>query len=341
MPAPASAQGAAMSGPEKGVYWIKDWPDYYEVSDSRKVGGPLTWVAMRTKHDGKGFRRVAARADRSDLLAAWVLIVQVTAKLPKHLRGWLVDAKGIPLTPEDLALKTGWPEAVFERALAFYSDPKQGWIECRSEGITAAGPSKPAGDSPEPSGGFRTLPEPSGHGGYTGQDITGHSPKAPKGADGGGPIGPQDGGGVPASAARTYPPALAASPDFIACWEGEWLPYLLEKKGRMPAIITTDKQLLTCVRLGPAKAIAGIRSAIEKGWSAPDENAKASNLSHFASVRSWELEPDDWKAIWRNTYPPEDFPDAPRYENGTWAEVRADHKKHIHDLADKERRRAS
>jgi hypothetical protein len=166
-----------------------------------------------------------------------------------------------------------------------------------------------------------------------------NTPKAPKGADGGGiQTGPNDGGGVPASVRQTYPPALAPSAEFIKCWEGEWLPYLLEKKGRMPAIITTDKQLLTCARLGPTKAIAGLRSAIEKGWSAPDENAKVTNGAHFDSVREWEMAPDDWKAIWREKYPPEDFPDAPRYEDGAWADVRMDHKKHIHELAKAYRR---
>lgn len=165
-----------------------------------------------------------------------------------------------------------------------------------------------------------------------------NTPKAPK--PGGGSIGPQDGGGVPASAAQTYPPALAGSAEFIKCWEGEWLPYLVEKKGRMPAFMTLDKQLATCAKLGPFKAIAGLKSAIEKGWGAPDENAKVTHGSHFDSVRDWEIAPDDWKAIWRNTYPPEDCPNAPRYEDGEWADVRTDHKKHLHELAKKQRRAA-
>jgi 5-methylcytosine-specific restriction endonuclease McrA len=140
---------------------------------------------------------------------------------------------------------------------------------------------------------------------------------------------------------RTYPPPLRDSPAFIACWEGEWLPYLLARKGRVPPIMTTEKHLLICVKLGADKAIAALKSAIEKDWAAPDENAKVTSGAHFATVRDWEVAPDDWKAIWRDTYPPEDFPDAPRYEDGTWEEVRTDHKKHIHDLIKKRRQRVA
>jgi hypothetical protein len=331
---------------KRKAYRVKDWPEYYEVSDSRKVEGPLSWVPMRTKHDGKGYRRIAAQENRSDLFSAWVLIVEVTAKLPKRWRGWLVDAKGQPLDAEDLALKTGWPKVAFESAFSYFTDVKQGWLELvelpegvASAVVTTSGGGSETGPAAEPTpGGVRTGPEVSGCGGYTGQDIRGQdTPKAPKGAGGGQLIGPQDGGGQPTIGRQTYPEALGASPEFVACWEKKWLPYLLEKKGRMPAFATLDKQLSTCVRLGIAKAIAALESAIEKGWSAPDENARPANGSHFSSVRDWEIEPEDWKALWRETYPPEEYVDAPRYEDGLWSEVRADHKKHIHELIRKRR----
>ncbi len=165
-----------------------------------------------------------------------------------------------------------------------------------------------------------------------------NTPKAPK--SGGGiqwPPGPDQADVAPLPR-QTYPPPLCDSPAFIECWEGEWLPYLLARKGRVPPIMTTEKHLLTCVKLGAEKGLAALKSAIEKDWAAPDENAKATNGAHFPSVRDWEQEPDDWKGIWREAYPPEDYADAPRYEDGTWAEVRADHKKHIHELAKKRRR---
>ena len=44
-----------------------------------------------------------------------------------------------------------------------------------------------------------------------------------------------------------------------------------------------------------------------------------------------EAEPEGWRAYWRDTYPPEDFPDAPRYDEGEWKDVRADHKREIRE----------
>lgn len=157
-------------------------------------------------------------------------------------------------------------------------------------------------------------------------------PKAPQGA----------GGGIEQEQKRTYPPALAAAADFIACWEREWLPYLCERKnGRMPAMATIDKQLGTCLRMGPAKAILGLRSAIEKEWAAPDENPSMwNNVSAFPLTRPWDDEPEGWKAWWRNTYPPEEFTDAPRYEDGQWRDISNDHRKMIYEGLQKEKRRA-
>lgn len=130
---------------------------------------------------------------------------------------------------------------------------------------------------------------------------------------------------------QTYPPALAASPEFVRCWEQEWLPYLTQRKdGRMPAIMTVERHLGTCLRLGPAKAVLALRSAIEKEWAAPDENPRqpAQGASRGNGIDP-DQEPEGWKAYWRETYPPEDCPDAPRYEDGMWMEIRRDHRREI------------
>lgn len=117
------------------VYEIRDWKKHYTVAQNRrgekkKEEGdnitPLTWVAMRTKHDGKGFRRVMRLADRMALMGAWMLIVEVAAKCPTH--GKLEDADG-PLTAVDLADKTGGDATVFERALQVFSSQDIGWLD--------------------------------------------------------------------------------------------------------------------------------------------------------------------------------------------------------------------
>ncbi len=138
----------------------------------------------------------------------------------------------------------------------------------------------------------------------------------------------------------TLPSVLAASPAFIAFWWEKWFPYLLERKGgRNPTISTLEAHLIRCAHLGPVRAIAGMKSAIEKEWAAPDEDAKV--VANAGGGRPWDNAPDDWKAWWRDTYPPEDYPDAPRYDNGEWAEVTADHRKHIWEGLQKQQHRRS
>ena len=111
------------------TYRVRDWDQHYEVAQTRKVHGGLNWVAMPTKHDGKGYRRLMRRPDGPAVFAAWVLIVQIAAKCPT--RGVLADSDG-PLNAEDLADKTGCPAEVFENALNVLSEKSIGWVE-RSE----------------------------------------------------------------------------------------------------------------------------------------------------------------------------------------------------------------
>lgn len=106
---------------------IRDWNDHFEKSQSRKIEGPLPWVAMPTKHDGKGYRRVMAAGP--DIYAAWVCLVQVGAKCKR--RGVLADESG-PLSTFDLHLKTSLPESVIERAIPILASKEIGWI-CVSE----------------------------------------------------------------------------------------------------------------------------------------------------------------------------------------------------------------
>lgn len=110
------------------VYSIRDWERHFEVAQSRKVEGPLSWVALPCKHDGKGFRRIMLREDGAEIYGAWVLIVQVAAKCPK--RGVLADADG-PLTVSDLAIKTGCRPEAFDKALKVLTSREIGWMSAR------------------------------------------------------------------------------------------------------------------------------------------------------------------------------------------------------------------
>lgn len=129
------------------AYRIKNWQQRFETAETRKLQR-LTWVPTPNRHDGKGFRRIASERDRCEIFAAWNLILQVSSKLPKHMRGWLVD-EGVPLTADDLSFMTGFPLQIFEKAFKFLSDPKIGWLETAEYTANSADPAAMSGESPE------------------------------------------------------------------------------------------------------------------------------------------------------------------------------------------------
>lgn len=126
------------------TYRIRDWEKHFENSESKKYKS-LTWVPIKNKHDGKGYRRVVARNDAAQVMCAWYLIVQVASKTP--LRGVLADEDG-PLTACDLHFKTGLPESMFELAFKVLSSKDIGWMEEVDSGKSSE-ISEDAGKSPK------------------------------------------------------------------------------------------------------------------------------------------------------------------------------------------------
>lgn len=89
----------------------------------------------------------------------------------------------------------------------------------------------------------------------------------------------REGGGeaAPSQAAEPnprihYPPPLA-NPQFIAVFEGEWLPYLASNNQRMPSNFTVDSQLRQMASHNNVQtAIDCMQSAIRLGLRAPLKN---------------------------------------------------------------------
>jgi hypothetical protein len=110
------------------VYHVRDWAEHFETFETRKIKC-TTYIPTPNKQDGFGFRRMMAQRDAVELFAAWHFIIQVASR-GKGLeqRGWLMR-DGQPLTAEDLAITTGVAQPIFDRALEFFTDPKQGWLE--------------------------------------------------------------------------------------------------------------------------------------------------------------------------------------------------------------------
>ena len=130
------------------LYRICDWDKFYETSETRKLEN-LRWTPIPNKHDGLGFRRLVAHPKKCELFAAWVLLIQVAARARRGYRG-SIERDGQPLTADDLAVMTGFPERIFTYAFEFFAHPKQGWLTVVS-GESARPPADsaiPPGESP-------------------------------------------------------------------------------------------------------------------------------------------------------------------------------------------------
>ncbi|HEY4722558.1 MAG TPA: hypothetical protein VII92_11965, partial [Anaerolineae bacterium] len=99
--------------------------------------GSLQWVAVPTKQDGKGRRRLLRSADGPALFGAWNALLQIAARCPT--RGTLADQDG-PLDAIDLEDKTDIPAELFNRLFQLLTADSQRicWLEVvESAGTTA------------------------------------------------------------------------------------------------------------------------------------------------------------------------------------------------------------
>lgn len=128
------------------TYVIANWQSRFETAETRKLEH-LRWCPSPNKLDGLGYKRMVQQRDRSDLFAAWNVMRAIASKTtPKESRGRL-ERDGRPLTAEDMALMSGFPTAIFDRALTFFSSAEIGWLE-RELSTTAAEPGLVSGQSP-------------------------------------------------------------------------------------------------------------------------------------------------------------------------------------------------
>lgn len=124
------------------LYSIAHWDELYETPETRKLLR-LKWVPTPNKHDGLGFRRMVNQSDRSDLFAAWNLILQVASKGQRDRERGKLMRNGAVLSAGDLSLMTGFPEKVFMRALTFFSR-EIGWLVSSGNGESAENPASSA-----------------------------------------------------------------------------------------------------------------------------------------------------------------------------------------------------
>ena len=113
---------------------IANWEDGFEIAQSRRREGRLTWVAMPTRHDSRGYRRLIRADGGVQHFAAWVAMVQVAARC--EVRGVLADDRGVPLSTLDLEAMTDIPSTVFDSAIPILCSI--GWLLCPTQSVVGA-----------------------------------------------------------------------------------------------------------------------------------------------------------------------------------------------------------
>jgi hypothetical protein len=266
------------------LYKIANWSSIYETHETRKLVR-LTWIPMPNKHDGLGFRLIAAEKDGAELFAAWVLLVQIASKSDRSSRGSLWRDQ-TPLDATGMALMTGFPKRIFERALAFFSQPRIGWLvaeQCQTDlplspGIPGESPALP-GESP-------------GRMEWNGMEGKGNKK---------GPASPDV---LPFS-----------SEDFRSAWT------LFERHRReikKPLTPTAAKLSLEMLgRIGEPRAIRCIKHTIEKGWQGLREPEGAGTVAYQAERQAMK-EPTNWKATLNHEYPESAYSTGGIHEAHTW-----------------------
>lgn len=107
------------------VILVRRWSEHFETYESRKLKGALSWVKVPVKHDGRGLARIMKEPDGLQIFGAWILILQIAAKMP--VRGLLAKSDGA-LAAADIAVKTGCQAEDVARAVSVLAQPRIAWI---------------------------------------------------------------------------------------------------------------------------------------------------------------------------------------------------------------------
>lgn len=116
-----------------------------------------------------------------------------------------------------------------------------------------------------------------------------------------------------------------SSPLFTSAWS-DFCQHRVEIRKKLTPKATAGA-LEVLAKMGEPRAVAALRHTIAQGWQGIRE--PQSNGQHVAKPDPWEQEPEGWRAHWRNKYPPEDFPNAVRYDEQEWSTLSSYNRKFI------------
>jgi hypothetical protein len=104
--------------------YIPFWEKNFEVAQSRRDGSHK-WVAMPTKQDGKGYRRLVRHPRGWEFFGIWCAMVELAAK--QSTRGVFQDENG-PLSVDDIADAIGASSEQAQSAMEILASPGIDWL---------------------------------------------------------------------------------------------------------------------------------------------------------------------------------------------------------------------
>lgn len=122
------------------IYQIVAWDETYENDRSRQRD-KCSWCAVPNKQDGLGYRRLIASKNGEAMYAAFLACSLICSKQPRPRQGYLTDngrPDGVPLTPEDLSLKSGIKISTIESMLELTTLASIGWIRVCQSAVSRA-----------------------------------------------------------------------------------------------------------------------------------------------------------------------------------------------------------
>lgn len=127
------------------VLCIPKWDKTFENAQSRRINGPLNWVAMPTDQQSREYKRIIRSESGPSVFGAWCAIVELAARMPE--RGVLCDSDG-PLDAEDIADETDFPVEIITHAISILTARRINWLrEKDTDGSGAHSESTPSIDN--------------------------------------------------------------------------------------------------------------------------------------------------------------------------------------------------
>lgn len=252
------------------TYSIKEWRERFTVSQSSKVKGKLSWLALPINLTGSVYRELMLTPAGREAYGVFVALCCVAANCDQ--RGVLSDSQHAPSTLRALHHKTGVPES--DLAIAIRTLVSVGWvIESGTPDLT-----KQNGDTGS------TLVARSEHAGSTlvaiGEEIREENKRGEKKET-------KPNREIAAGVLVEIPESLNTDP-FKAAWS-DWLGYKAERREKYKSRgQKAGLSKLAC--MGPQRAVDALKHSMAMGWQGFFEEKTNGKANGNGSEKQWRVD---------------------------------------------------